>query len=130
MAIQVTNATVLANNEPVGIIPNSLKFTEGKGEQRIRPVSVGDGRVEQVFTNDLETNFAKLMFTMPTTIDSIKLARQWKSNGNQNVFQIAGSTPDGEITRSFTQAAVINDYEVNIGVEGDIEIEIQSNETI
>ncbi len=128
--IQLTDATLLANNEAVGITPGSLAYTEGKGEQQIRPVSVGDGSVEQVFSNNLESNFSKLKFSMPNTIDNAASALKWKNNGNGNVFQIATKTTDGKLTRSFTQAVVTNDYEVPFGTEADIEIEIMSNAAI
>lgn len=128
--IQLTDATLLANNEAVGVNPNSIAFTEGKGEQTLRPVSIGDGKVEQVFANNLETSMSKLKFTMPATIDNVALALAWKNNRNGNVFTIAGSTADGDLTRTFTQAAVVNDYEVPIGTEADIEIEVMSNSAI
>lgn len=128
--IQLTDATVLANNEAVGVMPNSVAYTEGKGEQTQRPVSVGDGKVELVYANNLETSMSRLKFSLPATVDNVALALSWKVNRSQNVFQIAGSTADGDITRTFTGAAVTNDYEVPIGTEADIEIEIMSNAAI
>jgi hypothetical protein len=127
--IQLTDASVVANNELVGIVPNSLKYTEGFGEQSVRAASIGGGRVEQVYARNVESAFSKLMFDLPTTPENIVLARRWKANGNLNVFQIAGSTPEGDVTKTFTQAAVTNDYEVEIGSEGNISIEIASNST-
>lgn len=129
--IQLTDAAVVANNEAVGIMPNSLAYTEGFGEQDVRAVSVGDGKTEQIFARNLETSFSMLKFELPTTPENIALARSWKANGNQNVFQIAGATPDGgAVTRTFTQAVVVNDYEVGIGTETTIPIEIKSNAAI
>lgn len=129
--IQLTDAAVLMNDEAIGINPNSLSYTEGFGEQNVRAVSIGNGKTEQVFARNLETNFSTVKFTLPTTPDNIELARSWKAAGNGNVCQIAGSTPDGkDVTRTFTQAVVINDYEVAIGSEADIEIEIRSNSAI
>lgn len=128
--IQLSDATLIANNEPVGVVPNSIKYTEGFGEQKVRPMSVGGGQVEQILADDVESNVSKLMFSLPTTIDNIKLARRWKTNRNQNVFQIAGSTIDGNLTKTFTQAVITNDYEVAIGSEANIEIEVQSNTAI
>ncbi len=128
---QLTDAAVIANNEAVGIMPNSLSYTEGFGEQNVRAVSIGDGKVEQVFARNLETAFSMLKFNLPTTPENIDLARSWKAAGNGNVFQIAGKTTDGvEVTKTFTQAVVINDYEVNIGTETDIEIEIRANSAV
>jgi len=130
MSIQLTDAAVIANNEVVGVIPNSVSFTEGFGEQVVRAVSIGGGKVEQVYARNLETNFGTLKFSLPTTPENVRLARQWKTNGNQNVFQIAGSTPEGTVTRTFTGAALCNDYEVPIGTEANIEIEIKANAPI
>lgn len=128
--IQLTDAAVVANNEAVGIVPNSLKYTEGFGERKIRVASIGGGKVEQIYANDVETACSALMFDLPTTPENIALARAWAASGNQNVFQIAGSTPEGDVTRTFSQAAVINDYEVEIGSESNISIEIKSNAAI
>lgn len=128
--IQLSDAQVLVNNEVVGIHPNSLKFTEGLGEQKVRAVSVGEGKTEQVYARDLESNFARVIFELPTTPEYVKLARQWKTNGNQNVVSIAGSTAEGTVTRSFTKAALVGDYEVNVGSDGTIEIEFHANQAI
>lgn len=128
--IQLTDATVLVNNEAVGVIPNSVMFTEGLGEQVVRAVSIGGGKVEQVYARNLETNFSKVKFSMPTTPETVRLARQWKTSGNQNVVQIAGSTPEGTVTRTFTGAALTADYEVPIGTEENIEIEFMANAAI
>ncbi len=128
--IQLTDAAVIANNEAVGINPNSLKYTEGFGERKVRAVSVGGGKVEQVFANDVETALSKLTFELPTTPENIELVRDWTAAGNGNVFQIAGFTSEGDTTRTFTQAAVTNDYEVEIGSEGNITVEIMANAAI
>lgn len=128
--IQLVDATLIANNEAIGITPNSLSYTEGFGEQTMRAASIGGGKAEQVYSRNIETHFSSLKFSLPTTPENVKLARSWKANTNQNVFAIAGSTPEGKVTRTFTQAAVINDYEVGIGSEEDIEIEVRSNAAI
>jgi hypothetical protein len=128
--IQLTDAALIANDEAVGIIPNSMKFTEGFGERKVRTASIGGGKVEQIFARDVETALSKLMFDLPTTPENIALAKAWAENGNENTFQIAGATPEGDVTRSFTQAALVNDYEVEIGSEANISIEICSNQAI
>jgi hypothetical protein len=130
MPIQLSDATVLANNEAVGIVPNSLTYTEGFGEQQVRVAALGGGKTEQIYAQDVEGNMSTLKFELPTTVENIKLARKWKANQNQNVFTIAGSTSDGDMTKTFTQAAVTNDYEVAIGTEGSIEIEIMANAAV
>ena len=130
MSIQLSDAALLVNDEVVAIVPNSLKFTEGFGEQSVRAASVGGGSVEQVYSRDLETALSKTMFDIHTTPSNVKLARNWKSNGNQNVVQIAGKTSEGDMTRTFTQAAMTGDPEIEIGSEGIINIEFMSNAAI
>lgn len=130
MPIQLSDATVLVNDEVVMIVPNSLKFTEGFGEQAVRTASVGGGAVEQIYSRDVETAYSKVMFDIHTTPANVKLQRDWKSKANQNVVQIAGSTTEGDMTRTFTGAAMTGDPEIEIGTEGVINIEFMSNAAI
>jgi hypothetical protein len=128
--IQLTDATVLVNNEAIGIMPNSLAFNEGLGEQKVRSVSIGNGKTETVYSRDLETNLGMVKFELPVTPQTIELLRAWKSNANQNVVQIAGSTPEGDVTRTFSSAALVTDYEVGVGSETTIEAEFRGNAPI
>lgn len=130
MSVQLANALVTVNNNPVAIIPNSLTYTEGLGEQTIRAASTGGEGVEQIFANNIESNFSSVSFDMASTVDNINNAREWKINRNQNVVQVMGSTPEGTITRTFTQAAILNDYEVALGSETNITAEFKSNPAI
>ena len=127
MALQITDATVIVNNETVGVIPNSVMYTEGLGEQKQRAVSIGGGKTEQVFSNDLETNFSLISFDLPSTVENIKLARTWKVNGNANVVQVTAQNADGNVIRTFTGAALTANYEVGIGVDANIPIEFNTN---
>lgn len=129
MSIQLSDASLLINNEVVPYVPNTLAFTEGFGEQTVRAAVIGNGKVEQVYSRNAETAVGRVKFELHTTPDNVKLARQWKSRGNRNVVQIVGITDDGEeITRTFSASAVTNDYEVQIGSETTIEIEIMGNQ--
>ncbi len=130
MAVQLANALVTINNDPVAVIPNTVMFTEGLGEQTIRAASVGGAQVEQIYAENIESNFSTLKFEMPSTVENIARAREWKTNSNQNLAQISGATPEGNLTRSFTQAAILNDYEVELGSETNISIEFKSNPAV
>lgn len=131
MSIALADASVEINNSPVAIVPNSITYTEGKGEQTMRSASSGGGSVEQVFSNNIEMNFSMVKFQLFNDIDSIEDARKWKTARNQNTVSISGKTPDGKkITRTFKQAAILNDYEVNLGSDTTIEIEFKSNPAV
>ena len=131
MGIQLSDVTLMINNEVVPVEPNTVVYTEGKGEQKMRAASVGGGAIEQIFSQDVEGSLSKVTVDIPAIIDLIEKARQWKSNLNANLVQLMGSTPDGKtLTRTFTQAAVLNDYEVALGSETSISLEIMSNPAI
>jgi len=124
MAIQLSDVTLEIAEETVGIIPNSLSYTEGLGEQKLRAVSIGGGATEQVYANDLESNFSVVKFEMPTTIENVKLARKWKSSGNANFISMSGTVGGADFTKTIASAALTADYEVPIGTEANISIEM------
>ena len=130
MAVQLSDPTVMVNNVIVAITPNSLTFTEGLGEQSIRAASGGGGNVEQVYSNNIESNFSTIKFDMPSIIDNIKNHKIWKQGQNQNVVQISGRTPEGDLTRTFTQAAVLSDTEIALGTDTDVSVEFKANPAI
>ena len=128
MPNQISDAVVEVNNDQVGIVPNSLSFNEGLGEQRILAVSEGGGQISQVFSNDLETAFGMVRFSLRSTAPNIERVRQWKAAGNTNVVIIAGQDSEGnDFIRTYTQAAIVSNYEVGIATEGTIDVEFQAN---
>ena len=130
MSEQLSNAAVIVNNVPVAIIPNTLAFTEGLGEQNIRAASSGGGQTEQVFSENIEMRYSTVKFELPGTIENIALARGWKVNKNQNLIQISGRTSDGTLSRTFSQAALLTDYEVPLSSDGNITLEFRSNPAV
>jgi hypothetical protein len=125
--IQLSDATFIVNDEAIATIPNSIAFTEGLGEQSIKAASVGGGEVEQIFSNDLESNFAMVKCELPSTPENITLARKWKKDRNNNTVQIIGETTEGNFTKTFSRAALTADYEVGIGNDATIPIEFKSS---
>ena len=130
MATQLANPLVTVNNDPVAVTPNSVMFTEGLGEQTIRAASLGGAQVQPIYSKNIEQNFGSVTFEMPATVSNIARAREWKANDNENVVTVTGSTPEGILSRSFTQAAILNNYEVALGSETNIPIEFKSNQAV
>ena len=129
--IALANPSIVINNEPVAVVPNSVKYTEGTGEQTMRAVSTGGGGVEQVYSDNVETSFSKLMFEVLNDVQTIEDARGWKKNANRNVVVLTGNTSDGAtLRRTFNQAAILNDYEVALGSDTTIPIEFSSNAAV
>ncbi len=130
MAEQLTNPIVMVNNVIVPVTPNSVMYTEGLGEQSIRAASSGGGQTEQIYSKNVETEFSTIKFDMAAIIDNIKNARAWKKNGNANVISITGTTAEGNLSRTFTQAALLSDVEVALGTDTDLSLEFKSNPAI
>ena len=131
MASALAEATVMVNDSVIGIVPNTLEFDEGLGEQKILPVSTGGGKVEQVYANDLQSNFSEVKFQMRTTVANVNAVKGWKENANRNVINIAAEDADGkDLTRVFTQATVADNYKVQIQTEGVIDVSFQANAPI
>lgn len=110
MAIALSNPTVLINNISVAVVPNSVSYTEGKGEQMVRVQSAGGGSVQSVLSNNVETNLSTVKMSLFPTAENIALILTWKNNANANAISITGSG----LTRSFTNAALTSDYEVSL----------------
>lgn len=130
MSEQLSNGTLLVNNDVVAYIPNTLTFTEGLGEQDIRTAAAGGGQTEQVFSDNVEMRYSTVKFEVPGTVENIAKARQWKQNKNQNLVQIQGRTSDGTLSRTFTQAALLTDYEVPLSNDGNITLEWRTNPAV
>jgi len=126
----LSNIAVAVNNDPVGIVPNSVSYTEGFGEQNMRAASIGGASVEQVFSQDLESTFSMVKFEVYPDIDQVKLLRAWKTNGNANTVTLTGSVDGKTFRRTFKKAAILNDYEVALGSDTTVEIEFKSDAAV
>lgn len=122
MAAQKTlvRCTLIGNNTPIYYVPDSIKFTEGKGGQNVRTQTAGGGLTQIVISENLETNYSTLEFALYPTEENIAIARQWKSNPGKNAFQLI---QDG-FSRTMGDATIVNDYEVELGSDTVITLEI------
>ena len=128
---QLTDPTIMVNDSIVDYVPDSFEMDEGLGEQKSLPVSSGGGRVRQVFSNDLTTNFGAVSWQMRTTVDNVEQVKEWKQNANRNVVNVAAEDPDGnDVTRVFTQALLGGNYKIQIQSEGVMDLEFMANAPI
>jgi len=121
MAQALANPIVTINNEAIFVLPNSVMYTEGKGEQNIRTQSAGGGAVQTVFSEDVESNKSKVNLSITNTQENIDIARTWKSNQDANVISIVSPG----FSRTISSTALINDYEVNLSADGEIALEFE-----
>lgn len=124
--IAVTNPAVVINNLAVPVVPNSVKYVEGFGEQSVSVQSAGGGNIDTVFSDNVETHIGKVMFSIKNTADNIALVRGWKVNKNANAITITGDN----LNRAFSGMALISDYEVPLGADVVIEVEFHGNPAV
>ena len=118
----LSTPSIVINNTPVAIKPNSFSYTEGFGERNVRVASAGGNAKETVVSENVETQMSMVKFTLFTTTGNLTLARQWANNKSANVIEAS----DVGFTRSFTQAIITNDYEVAAGNDGEFELEFKT----
>lgn len=131
MSEQLTDALLHINNEQVGYVPGSLKYTPGFGERSILAQSEGGGRVSQVFATNQATAFSRCSFALYVTPGNEGRVRRWLANRNRNAIQIVAADDEGKrLVRTITQAVVMNDPEIPFSVDGQITVEMQGNQSV
>lgn len=121
MVATTSNITILINNEAIQYVPNTFKYTEGKGEYNVRAQTSGGGQSEPVTTRNVETSLSMAEFQLFPTQENINKARLWKENFDQNVIQFYETDVfDG---RTIGSASVVNDYEVEVGQDSTFTLE-------
>lgn len=120
--------SVVINNLPVGIVPNSLNFTEGLGEQSMRTQSAGGGSVDVVYSLNAESLMSQVNFSLINTAANADLVRGWKTNLNLNAISIIDQYSG--FTRNFANMAVTNNYTVELGADGVIAIEFKGDAAV
>jgi hypothetical protein len=127
MVQALTTPSITVNNITVAIVPNSFSYTEGFGEQALRVQSAGGGGVQQVYSDNAETKVSSAKWSMINTAENIALIRTWKANSNANA--ISATAADG-FARTFNNAALTGDYEVNMGADTTIDVEFMSDSAV
>jgi hypothetical protein len=115
---RLANATLVVNNLATLVIPNSIKFEDGTGEQSMTTQAAGN-TVQTVYADDAETKMSLLSFSLSNTPENIELAKGWKTLKNANAATLSGA---GGFTRAFNNMAVTNKVEFNLGADTNIDI--------
>lgn len=123
------NPTVMANGNPIDVMPNSVKYDDGDGETTVRNTSSGGGKTKLLISESVEDKVAKLMLDLPNDIASINAARGWKKNPGKNVFEINATVNGVSFSKVFTSAVVTNRVENELSADGKVPLEISSEPT-
>ena len=118
-AKKIVDPQVVINNSVIKVVPNSVSYTEGFGEQNSEVQSAGGGGTEKVDSQNVETGFSMVkMLTFPT-LGKSGLLRALKA-GSPSVIAI---TDGAGFSRTFTCATLNNDPDINLGSDEQIDLE-------
>ena len=130
MANVINNPAVAINNNAIPVIPNSVVFGEGLGEQEVKVESTGGDQIIEVYCNNIETKISRFNFDMLNTVQNIEAARGWKVNQNLNTITFTGedSVTGARITRTIAGAALVNDYDIELSSDGKLSLEFKGRQ--
>ena len=117
-----SDPTILVNDIPYSIVPNSVVHKFGLGETKVDAASIGGGAVEVNVTEDAETKVSMMKFKMFTTEENEAAFKSWKQTPGANtvVYSESGQKP---LTGTFM--SVVNDPEWEDQASGQVEIDFQ-----
>lgn len=75
--IGFSNPTVLINNIPVNVLPNTFKCKIGKGEKKVRALVAGGNSTVSVVTIDSATKIGEVEFEVAVTPDALQNYSNW-----------------------------------------------------
>lgn len=121
MATAISTATIVLNNIPVDIVPNSFMYVDGSPESSMRATSSGGGSIGYVYSENIEGSLPTFKFSLYPTPESLALIDTLKQNRDQN----AASATDRitGFTASFSNAALTSRPERNLSFDGQIDLE-------
>lgn len=125
--LSLSGAQLLVNNETIPYMANSLKFNLGNPERKVDPQVVGNGRVNNVVSEDFATAKSMIMFDLKSTATNETSLQAWIQNVEQNVIKVI--SPDGSI-RVFENCVVINKPEIDTGADGVFSVDFEGEQAV
>lgn len=120
------NPATLINGEPVAYVPNSIEFSDGYGDRNIRTQTTGGGNVEQVITEDVETQMGRVKFTLLSTTENIARITEWQQNIDANAIEL--SAPG--LTRQYARMTIVSEPPKPGGQDAQFDVEFQGTKAI
>ena len=123
MSRVLSDPTVLINNEVVAIVPNSLKFKLGRGESKVLPQSSGNGEIETVYSENVETKIGEVKLELRVTAKNIEVVEALKLNKSYNGISIT----EDDFNLTYNNMAMMNDPEIPATSDGKIELHFEGD---
>lgn len=116
--------TILVNDIPVAVVPNSIEYDPGFGEINVRSASVGGQASQSVHTENAENKIGRVKFEMFVTEDARANVRLWKQLIAAN--RISGVQSGGS-PFVLNGASMTNNPTFNPTADGTVEVEFKGD---
>lgn len=131
MSQQIVEAELNASGITLPVVPNSIEYNPGTGEQSVRVASSGNGSVSQVFSNNVEMNKGVVKARMYGDPASITTVETLKSLRNNITLTLSQKLDNGKLfTKTFNNMALINNYTVQLQADGEIDLEFEGGQAV
>lgn len=131
MSQQIVEAELNASGIIIPVVPNTIEYNDGSGEQSVRVASSGNGSVSQVYSNNVEMNKGMVKAQVYGTPDSINNVEILKSLRNNITLTLSQKLDNGQLfTKTFNNMALINHYTVQLQADGVIDLEFEGGQAI
>ena len=110
---------VRINNSVLATI-GEIKIKGGYGESSQMAQSLGNGAIQLVYSENVETKISEVTMSIASTSEHIDLIGQFKKNRNTNYIVLNSSTSNMSIV--FKNMALTNDPDINLSNEGQIQL--------
>jgi hypothetical protein len=115
---------IRVNNDVIGIVPNSFMYKAGDGETNVRAASTGGGNAVSIHTENAESKFSIIKFSVYPTLDMVSKIRDWKAAVAGNTIDaIERGLNDKDFNVAFKGVSITNDPDINAGADTVIDIE-------
>lgn len=123
----LTNPAILINGSPVAYVPNSFEFQDGYGDRNIRTQTTGSGNVEQVVTEDVETQIGRVKFTLLSTVENIESVTTWQQNVDENTIELSA---DPDFTRQYANMVIVSEPVKPGGQDANFDVEFKGSKAV
>lgn len=122
----LTNPTIMVNGDVVAIVPNSFEYRDGYGDRNTRAQTTGGGYVEQVITEDVETQVGYVKFSLLSTTENIEKYDTWLQNIDANAIEV--SAPG--LSKQYARMCIMSENSKPGGQDAQFDVEFSGSKAI
>jgi len=131
MSQAIVEAELNAAGLVIPVVPNSIEYQDGSGEQNIRVASTGNGSTTTIFSNNVEMNKGMVRCSVYSDADTINSIEILKSLNSGILLTLSQKLDNGSLfTKSFNSMALVNHPTIQLQADGTIDLEFEGGKAV